>query len=445
MLVGVVSLGCAKNLVDSEVILGLLRDNGFTITNQEAEAEVLIVNTCGFIQDAKEESIKTILELAAHKETGKCKALVVTGCLAQKYKDDLLREIPEVDGILGTGQVLEIIEVVQQALAGQKVTRFGGTDFLYSHDLPRVLTTPAHTAYVKIAEGCDNRCSYCVIPDLRGPFRSRPMDSIIKEIQDLTDRGVKEVNLIAQDTTGYGRDLYGQFQLPELLRQAVKISGLKWIRLLYCYPTHFTQELIEVISRESKICNYLDIPLQHINTGILTAMNRPDQKEEIIDLIDSLRQQIPGLALRTTFIVGFPGETEDNFEELLTFMDKVKFDRVGIFTYSQEEDTPAAVLADQIPDQIKQARLNRAMLLQKKISAEKNKQLVGEIFSVLIEGNTSKNPELIFGRTERDAPEIDGKIFIKDCHATPGQFVRVKATQARDYDLIGEVIFESGQ
>ena len=441
--VGIVSLGCAKNLVDTEVMLGCLKRAGFLITNREADAEILVVNTCGFITDAKEESINTILEMAQMKVTGCCRALLVAGCLAQRYAYELMEEMPEIDGILGVSSVLQIVSIINRVLAGERVLEVGAPQYTFG-EMPRVLATPPYTAYVKIAEGCDNKCTYCAIPSIRGSFLSRNMKSIEKETVDLVAEGVKEVILIAQDTTKYGFDIYGKFCLSNLIRELVSINGLEWIRLLYCYPNKFTPELIEVLASEKKVCRYLDIPLQHASDSVLLSMNRGGTTEQNKQLIELLRQAVPGIALRTSFIVGFPGETEDDFQTLLDFMQEVRFDRVGIFTYSLEEATPAAALANQIPEDIKQDRYQKAMQLQQKISLENNRRKTGSIISVLIEGKAEDKKEnniyTYTGRSEFDAPGIDGKVFVKSPEELfTGEIVPVLIKRAYEYDLIGEL------
>lgn len=433
-----VSLGCAKNLVDSEVMLGRLNQAGFEIVD-ENQAEVIVVNTCGFIASAKEESINTIMEMAQYKATGSCRALIVAGCLAQRYKDELLSEIPELDAVIGTGEVDKIAEVARRALTGERLDLVNVPKYLYDHTAPRYRTTPDYSAYVKVAEGCDNRCSYCIIPDMRGSFRSRPLESIVAEVQDLATAGVKEIMLIAQDTTRYGQDLYGTYKLPELIRLIAPIAGIEWIRLLYCYPSHFTRELIDTMAAEPKVCKYLDLPLQHADNTILQAMHRKGNITEVEQLIKSLRQAMPDLALRTTFIVGFPGETEEQFNNLLSFVDRIRFDRVGVFTYSQEEDTPAGKREDQIPEEVKEERLDRLMTLQSRISAELNQSWIGKTVNVLVEGITGNPKRPYIGRTERDAPEIDGEIYFTGAELKIGDIVRVRITGAETYDLIGEV------
>ncbi|MDA8233241.1 MAG: 30S ribosomal protein S12 methylthiotransferase RimO [Clostridia bacterium] len=441
--VGVVSLGCAKNLVDTEVMLGILSESGYRITPEASEAEVLIINTCGFISAAKEESINTILDLAQYKETGNCKALIVTGCLGQKYKDDLAGELPEVDAIIGTGQVAEIGQVVERVLKGrERVLEVSKPDFIYSHELPRIQSTPGYSAYVKIADGCDNCCSYCVIPELRGNYRSRPIESIVQEVKNLAALGVKEIMLIAQDTTRYGQDLYGEYKLVDLLERLKAIDGVVWLRLLYCYPSHFTQGLIDFMAVNPKVCKYLDIPLQHATDRILADMNRKGNRQQIVDLIGRIRSKMPDIVLRTSFIVGLPGESEEDFEELLGFMREMEFDHVGIFTYSQEEGTPAADFPQQVPEELKEDRYDRAMALQLSISQEKNQRRVGKRLEVLVEGEVTGEPGTFYGRSEGNAPEIDGKIYFTGTGFQPGDVVMVRITQGFDYDLMGEVANE---
>ena len=439
--VGIVSLGCVKNLVDTEVMLGCLKRAGFSITNREVEADILVVNTCGFITDAKEESINTILEIAQMKAVGHCRALLVAGCLAQRYAYELMEEMPEIDGILGVSRIYQIVPIINRVLSGERVLEVGAPEYAFG-EMPRVLATPPYTAYVKIAEGCDNKCAYCAIPSIRGSFISRNMESITKETAGLVSGGVKEVILIAQDTTKYGYDIYGMFSLSNLIKELVHINGLEWIRLLYCYPNKFTSELIEVLASEKKVCRYLDIPLQHASDSILQSMNRGGTAEQNRQLIERLRLAVPGVALRTSFIVGFPGETEADFQTLLDFMQEVRFDKVGIFTYSLEEATPAATFANQIPEEIKQERYQRAMLLQQKISLENNGRKKGSIISVLIEGKAKDKVEknIYIGRSEFDAPDIDGKVLVSSpIELVTGQIVPVLVKSAYEYDLIGEL------
>ena len=436
--VGLVSLGCPKNLVDSETMLGLLAADGFSITGREEEADVLIVNTCSFINDAKEESIKTILELARLKVEGRLKKLLVAGCLAQRYPDELDREMPEIDGLIGTGDVGEIVRAVRRALSGGRPGPCGAPGTLSGAAVPRLLSTPAYTAYLKIAEGCDNRCAYCVIPAIRGPYRSRPVADVLQEASSLAARGVREMILIAQDTTRYGLDRCGRPALAGLLGELARLEGVAWLRLMYAYPALVTGALIEVMAAEPKICRYLDIPLQHVSDTILTKMNRRGSRKEITALVRRLRSAVPEITLRTSFIVGFPGETEADFRELLEFMETVRFDRVGVFTYSSEEGTPAAGMPGQVPEEVKAARKERAMLLQREISLERNRARVGREMTVLVEGRTGKEG-VFHGRGEGDAPEIDGKVYVRsDRDLDAGELVRVRVTGAREYDLEGE-------
>lgn len=436
----VVSLGCAKNLVDSEVMTGLLRESGYEIVTGEKNADILLVNTCGFIDAAKEESVNAIMEAVSYKHNGKCRALVVTGCLAQRYKDELLAEIPEIDGLIGTGEIPRIAKVVGEALEGKKPVRVAPPTFIYDHELPRDLATPAYSAYIKVADGCNNRCAYCVIPAIRGDYRSRPMESIEAEARRLASQGVREVNLIAQDTTRYGLDLYGEYKLDKLLKRLSAVDGLAWLRILYAYPTHFTDSLIETMASQEKICRYLDIPLQHADDAILQAMNRRGSSQDILHLIDKLRKNIPGLTLRTSFIVGFPGETEQQFQNLVDFVKTVRFDRIGVFTYSLEEGTAAAGLPGQVPDEVKEARKDFLLNIQQDISLAKNKEKIGKTFSALIEGKESSSPEVYYGRTQADAPEVDGTVLVSGQGLSSGDIVSVKITHAYEYDLIGEVI-----
>ncbi|MDK2789142.1 MAG: ribosomal protein methylthiotransferase [Epulopiscium sp.] len=440
-----VSLGCDKNLVDSEVMLGLLQKSGFALISDESQADVLVVNTCCFIQDAKEESIESILEMAQYKKTGNCKALIVTGCMAERYKDEILSEIPEVDGVVGTTGYESIVEVVEEILQGKKIQMFSDVNAKTSENYQRVLSTAGYFAYLKIAEGCDNRCTYCIIPQLRGKYRSRSMESLISEAKTLASQGVKELILVAQDTTRYGIDLYGEKKLPQLLKELCKIDDLKWIRLLYCYPEEITDELIDVIAEEEKVCSYLDMPIQHANTSILKRMGRRSTKEDLIHLINKLRKRIPDICLRTTLIVGFPGETDEEYEDLVQFVKDMKFDRLGVFTYSKEEGTPAAKMRGQIPKKIKEFRKDKIMKLQQAICEEKSAQCVGRTLEVIIDG---KLPEenVYCGRTYRDAPEIDGMVFVSaDEDLLSGDFIKASITSSNEYDLIGRIVDESGE
>ncbi|MCX7904379.1 MAG: 30S ribosomal protein S12 methylthiotransferase RimO [Caloramator sp.] len=435
--VGFISLGCDKNRIDAEVMLSLLSKNGYNITNREEDADVIIVNTCGFIESAKMESIETILEMAQNKE-GRCKSIIVTGCMAQRYKDELLKEMPEIDAVVGVGSYRDICNIVDRTLKGEKgIIKTDSID--YNLDLEeRILTTPSHYAYLKIAEGCNNNCSYCIIPKLRGRFRSKKIEHILSEAKLLAENGVKELILVAQDTTLYGTDLYGKKMISELLLELEKIDGIEWIRLMYCYPEEITDELIETIKNSKKILHYFDIPLQHICNRILKRMNRRTTKEQIINLITKIRKSIPDAIIRTSIIVGFPGETEEDFNELKEFLDKYKLDRVGIFTYSPEENTPAFYMKDQVDEDVKEERKDILMKNQAHISAIKNQELVGKILDVIIDG-VNKNG-LFYGRTYGDAPEIDQNVFVKGINLNKGDIVKVKINKSYTYDLMGEVV-----
>ena len=440
-----VSLGCDKNLVDTEMMLGLLNKDGYTFTDDEHEADVVVVNTCCFIGDAKEESVNTILEMAELKEEGRCKALIVTGCMAQRYKQEILDEIPEVDGILGTSTYDEISNVLKKVLGGSRESCFHDLNALPNVEVPRVVTTGGYYAFLKIAEGCDKRCTYCIIPDLRGSYRSVPMERLIEEAKQLASQGVKELILVAQETTLYGIDLYKKKSLPKLLHELCKIPGIQWIRIQYCYPEEITQELIETIREEEKICNYLDIPIQHASDRILKRMGRRTNQKQLREMIASLRSQIPDIALRTTLISGFPGETEEDQEEVMRFVDEMEFERLGVFAYSQEEDTPAAEFPDQVPQELKEERRDEIMELQQEISYEKSQSMIGKVLEVMIEGKVADENAYV-GRTYMDAPGVDGLIFINtDLDLMSGDFVRAKVTGALEYDLIGEICDEPAQ
>lgn len=440
-----VSLGCDKNLVDTEMMLGLLNKDGYTFTDDEHEADVVVVNTCCFIGDAKEESVNTILEMAELKKEGRCKALIVTGCMAQRYKQEILDEIPEVDGILGTSTYDEISNVLKKVLGGSRESCFHDLNALPNVEVPRVVTTGGYYAFLKIAEGCDKRCTYCIIPDLRGSYRSVPMERLIEEAKQLASQGVKELILVAQETTLYGIDLYKKKSLPKLLHELCKIPGIQWIRIQYCYPEEITQELIETIREEEKVCNYLDIPIQHASDRILKRMGRRTNQKQLREMIASLRSQIPDIALRTTLISGFPGETEEDQEEVMQFVDEMEFERLGVFAYSQEEDTPAAEFPDQVPQELKEERRDEIMELQQEISYEKSQSMIGKVLEVMIEGKVADENAYV-GRTYMDAPGVDGLIFINtDLDLMSGDFVRAKVTGALEYDLIGEICDEPAQ
>ena len=444
MKIGIKSLGCPKNFVDTEVICGILRENGYQINGKIDNSDIVIINTCSFIRDAVEESIEEILNLVKLKKEGKIKHIIVTGCLPQRYKDDnLIQELPEVDAFLGTGDLLEIDKVIKNILQGEQSYKVSPKpNFLYNHNTPRTILTSQHYAYIKISEGCQNNCSYCLIPKLRGNHRSRKLEDIIEEVKMLSEnQNLVEVILIGQDTTLYGIDLYGEYKLAELLKKLslLKLNNLKWIRLLYTHPVHYNDELIEVVASYPKICSYLDLPLQHISDKILRRMNRPIEKSKVISLINKLRDRIPNLTLRTTFIVGFPGETDKDFEELLSFVKEFRFERLGAFIFSREEGTSAYDFPQQIPVRIKKERLKELMLTQQSISKEINSSYVGKEVEVLVDEIQSGIPKITIGRTKGDAPEIDGKVVIKGDKAKVGKFIKVKVTEASEYDLVGEI------
>ena len=435
-----VSLGCDKNLVDTEVMLGLLASRGHQMVDSEEIADVIVINTCCFIHDAKEESIQTILEMAEYKKAGTCKALIVTGCLAQRYKQEIIDEIEEVDAVLGTTSYDKIVEAIDEALAGHTSVEMTDIDALPLVEIKRLVTTGGHFAYLKIAEGCDKHCTYCIIPKIRGNFRSVPIERLLKEAEDLVAQGVKEIILVAQETTLYGKDLYGEKSLHKLLRELCKISGLRWIRILYCYPEEITDELIQVIKEEDKICNYLDLPIQHASDGILKRMGRRTSKEQLVEIIGKLRKEIPDIAIRTTLITGFPGETQEQHEELMEFVDEMEFDRLGVFTYSPEEDTPAAVMSDQIPEDVKEDRQAELMELQQEIAFDLAEEMIGREVLVMIEGKVADENAYV-GRTYKDAPNVDGLIFVEsEEELMSGDFARVRITGALEYDLMGEII-----
>lgn len=454
-----ISLGCDKNLVDSEKMLGLLSESGYTVVEEEQEADAIVVNTCCFIHDAKEESIETILEMASWKEKGKQKVLVVTGCLAQRYQKEIAKEIPEVDAVIGTTGYTEIVKILDQLLdsckenqeeqkemeknAGQPLYCCPSIDLLpASLSDKRIVTTGNYTAYLKIAEGCNKRCTYCIIPYIRGKYRSFPMEDLIEEAKQLAENGVKELILIAQETTVYGVDRYGRKALPELLRKLCQIDGLEWIRILYCYPEEITDELIQVMKEEEKICHYLDIPIQHSEDQILKRMGRRTNRKELTALIKKIRKEIPDIILRTTLITGFPGETEEDFKNMVDFVETMRLNRLGVFTYSPEEGTKAAAMEEQVPEEIKEKRRDKIMELQQRISAEAAANMVGKKMSVLIEGYLYEE-DIYIGRTYMDAPKVDGNVFVRgEEEMISGDIVQVRITGASEYDLMGDVIYE---
>ena len=435
-----ISLGCDKNLVDSEVMLGLLDSRGYQIVDDETIADVIVVNTCCFIHDAKEESIQTILEMAEYKKTGRLKALVVTGCLAQRYQQEIIDEIPEVDAVLGTASYDKIAEAIDEALDGHTEMYLEDIDRLPQVSSKRLVTTGGHYAYLKIAEGCDKHCTYCIIPKVRGNYRSVPMEQLLKEAKELAEGGVKELILVAQETTVYGQDIYGEKSLHRLLRELCKIDGIQWIRLLYCYPEEIDANLIRVMKEEPKICHYLDLPIQHASDAILKKMGRRTSKAQLVDTIRTLREEIPDITLRTTLITGFPGETEEQHQELVEFVDEMEFDRLGVFTYSPEENTPAAEMPDQIPEEVKEDRQAELMELQQEIAFDLAEDMIDREVLVMIEGKVADENAYV-GRTYRDAPNVDGLIFINtDEELMSGDFAKVKVTGAMEYYLIGELM-----
>ena len=432
-----ISLGCDKNLVDTEVMLGMLASRGYEMTNDEQEADIIVINTCCFIHDAKEESIQNILEMAEYKKNGSAKTLIVTGCMAERYRQEILDEIPEVDEVLGTTAYDRILDAVDAALVGQHEVMTADLDALPLPETKRLVTTGGHFAYLKIAEGCDKHCTYCIIPKIRGNFRSVPMERLLKEAQDLAEQGVKELILVAQETTVYGKDLYGEKSLHKLLRELCKISGIQWIRILYCYPEEIYDELIQTIKEENKVCHYLDLPIQHASDAVLKRMGRRTSKAQLVEIIEKLRKEIPDISLRTTLITGFPGETQEQHEELKDFVDEMEFDRLGVFTYSPEENTPAAEMADQVPEEVKEERRDELMELQQEISYDRGQDRIGQELLVMIEGKVADESAYI-GRTYGDAPKVDGYIFVQTGELLmTGDFAKVRVTGALEYDLIG--------
>ncbi|CEP42262.1 30S ribosomal protein S12 methylthiotransferase RimO [Paraclostridium sordellii] len=435
------SLGCSKNLVDAEIMMGILNRKGYKLVGDFEDADIILVNTCGFIESAKQESIDTILDLAQLKETGNLKLLIVTGCLAQRYAKELQEEIPEIDAIVGTGSYQQIDEIIEGLKKENNIVSLNDIEFAYNEDLPRYVTTPDYMAYLKIGEGCDNHCTYCIIPKLRGKYRSRKMEDILREAKDLASKGVKELVVIAQDTTKYGFDLYNQAKLPQLLEELAQIEGIKWIRIMYSYPESITEELVKVMKKYDNICNYFDMPIQHASNSVLKLMNRHTTKEDIKTKVEMIRSYIPDATLRTTIIVGFPGETEEDFKELVEFAKEVKFDRLGAFAYSREEDTPADKLPNHLEEDVKIRRRDELMLVQQEISKELNAQKVDNEYEVLIEEQIED--KVYIGRTQGDAEEIDSIVYVKsDNKLNLGDFVNVKINNALEYDLMGDVVNE---
>lgn len=441
MKLALISLGCSKNLVDSEHYLGILsKRKGMELTSELSEADIVIVNTCGFIGDAKEESIETILEVSEFKETGNLKKLIVAGCLAQKYSEEILKELPEVDAVIGTGDIDKIEKVVDEILENKKVVETKNMTFLANANTERVLTTASHTAYLKISEGCNRACTYCIIPQMRGRLRSRSIEDIVEEAKRLVASGVREINLLAQETTEYGIDLYGDKKLAALMKELCKIEGLKWLRTYYMHPEYVTDELIEVMKSEEKICKYFDVPIQHVSDNILRNMARAKGGEQVKDVLNRIRKAIPEATIRTTLIVGFPGETEKNFQELMDYVREFEFDYAGVFKYSREEDTVAYNLPNQVPEEIKEKRYAELVNLQSEIAERKNRKLLGEEIEVMIDGVSSESEYLLEGRTRGQALEIDGKVLTTDGTAKPGEIVKVKFEQNFEYDFVGPIV-----
>ena len=437
-----VSLGCDKNLVDTEMMLGQLYEKGYEFTDDETQADIVVVNTCCFIGDAKEESINTLLEMAELRKNGSLKALIASGCLAQRYREEIQTEIPEVDAIIGTMAIDEIVRTVEEVLAGQRSNHYKDLNGTPVYGKKRIVTTGGHYAYMKIAEGCDKHCTYCIIPKVRGGYRSVPMESLIKEAEELAENGVRELILVAQETTLYGRDLYGKKSLPELLHRLAAVDGIRWIRILYCYPEEIDDALIDAIKSEEKVCHYLDIPIQHASDAILQRMGRHTTRADLERMIEKLRTEIPDICLRTTLISGFPGETEEDHEENLAFVNEMEFDRLGVFPYSQEEDTAAALMEGQIDEELKVQRQGEIMELQQEIAFEKAEDMVGRVLTVMVEGKIAEEDAYVT-RTYRDAPGVDGYLFLNTgANLMTGDFVKVRVTGSNEYDLIGEIEHE---
>jgi len=439
--VSMVSLGCPKNLVDAEVMLGVLSKQDYEITTDEREADIIIVNTCAFIKEAKQESIDAILDLAERKQDGRCQTLIVSGCLPQRYQEELAQELPEVDIFIGTGDYPRIAEILAEKAGSEDQLRYiGDPDYIYDESLPRLNSSPGWYSYLKIGEGCSNCCSYCIIPQLRGAYRSRPLEALVAEAEELAARGVKELNVISQDITRYGSDMHDGTTLETLLRRLVRIDGIKWVRLLYAYPDGITDSLIELIRDEPKICKYLDIPIQHISDPVLKQMKRRSSEQQIRTLIEKLRSEIPDIALRTSLIVGFPGETMEDFNKLTHFVEQAQFDRLGVFCYSREEGTPASEMPDQVSERIKRERHRKLMKAQARVSFRRNRLLIGKQEQVIVEGYSEETELLLKGRSSRQAPDIDGQVYITAGNANVGDIVYLKVTDSSDYDLIGEIV-----
>ena len=437
-----VSLGCDKNLVDSEKMLALLTQEGYELTDEPEQAEIIVVNTCAFIHDAKQESIETLLELAEYKKTGKCKVLIASGCLAERYQDTILEEMPEIDGVIGTTAYDDIAVVVKKALGGEHAALTKELDYLPVHLTDRVTSGMSHVGYLKISEGCNKNCTYCIIPSMRGHYRSIPMEDLLEEAEKLAEKGIRELILVAQETTLYGVDLYHEKKLPELLRRLSEIRDISWIRVLYCYPEEITVELAQELRENPKVCHYLDLPIQHASDRILKRMGRRTTQAELVEIVNKLRREIPDIVLRTTLISGFPGETQEDHEELMSFVDEMEFDRLGVFTYSPEEDTPAATMPDQVAEEVKEARRDEIMELQQEISYDKGTDRIGQELLVMIEGKVADESAYI-GRTYGDAPKVDGYIFVQTGELLmTGDFAKVRVTGALEYDLIGELADE---
>ncbi len=441
MLIFFLSLGCDKNLVDSEVMLSLINKEGFEITNDEAAADIIIINTCGFIADATQESINNILEMAQYKTIGKCKALIVTGCMVQRYRDEIFNQLPEIDAIVGINDYHEIVDIIKKVNVGEKNISLVSESSQNMVNTERILSTPSYFAYLKIAEGCDNACTYCTIPSIRGKYKSRTIESLVSEAQKLASYGIKELILVAQDTGYYGKDIYGEFKLHALLRELSNIEGIEWIRILYCYPERINSDLIDEMAKNPKVCHYIDIPIQHADNDILKLMGRKHcNKEKIVEVINALRSAMPNISIRTTLIVGFPKETEQNFNNLLNFVNQMQFEKLGVFTYSKEEGTPAYNLPEQVDEEVKEQRKEQVMLLQKNISFEKNKQKVGKTLKIIVDGFLPEQ-NVYCGRSYADCYEIDCIVFFEsEYEIVAGEFVNVLIEDVSEYDLFGSVV-----